>query len=85
MSLNDEADVFRPVCVLNRYKYVCKSIIQKTVEVWPRAHISGQLLSLVDAIWMFFRLRGKPRVTKGDPATMLCEAKERKPNEAQQH
>lgn len=49
-----------PVCVSNRYKYVWKSIIQKTVEVWPRAHISGQLLSLVNAIWMFLDWEENP-------------------------
>lgn len=52
-SLQNDADLFCPVCVSNKHKYVCRSIIRKTVEVWPRAHTSGQLLTLVKAIWMF--------------------------------
>lgn len=45
VSLHDDADVFLCVCM--------SIIIQDTVEVWPRAHILRQLLSLVNATYMF--------------------------------
>lgn len=60
MSFHHDADLFSLVCVSNRSKYVCWSITQKTVEVWPHAHISGHLLSLVIAIWMFLDWEENP-------------------------